>query len=83
MACINRIGASSPDGNELLQGCSGGDCYKENQGLLNVNFSENSETPAVMSEEEIKAHIVGVVPIYHFNINKGIAIFLAIGPRLQ
>ena len=83
MAYINSIGTSYPDGNELPQGCVVGDCYKANQGFLNVNFSENAETPAVMSEEEIKAHIVGVVPIYHFNINKGIAIFLAIGPRLQ
>ena len=53
MAQIVRIGTYYPDENELLQGCRVGSGYKANQGVINVNFAENSETPPGMSEEDI------------------------------
>ena len=40
-----------------------------------MNFAENAETPQDMSEEEIEAHIMGVLLIEHFNMKKGINIF--------
>ena len=45
------------------------------QGVINVNFAKNAETLPIMSEEEIEAHIMEVMLIDHFNIEKGISIF--------
>ena len=75
MAQIEIIGSSYPDDNKLPQGCKVGSGYKANQKVINVNFADNAETPPGISKEEIEAHIVGVVMIEHFNINKGIHVF--------
>ena len=75
MAQIQSIGTSYPDINKLLKGCNAGYRYKAKQGLINLNLSDNAETPQCMSEEEIKTHIMGVVLINHFNTKKGINIF--------
>ena len=40
-----------------------------------MNFAENTETPPVMSEEEIEAHTMGFVLIEHFNMKKGVDVF--------
>ena len=40
-----------------------------------MKFSDNAEKPPGMSEEEIEAHIMGVVLIDHFKLKKGINIF--------
>ena len=47
-----------------------------------MNFAEYAETPPGMPEEDIEAHIMGIVLIENFNMKKGIEI-LATGPRLQ
>ena len=44
-------------------------------GVINVNFEENAETPSDMSEEDIGAHIMGVVLVDHSNMKKGIDLF--------
>ena len=40
-----------------------------------MNSADNAEIPPGISEEEIEAHIMGVLMIEHFNIKKGIDIF--------
>ena len=52
-----------------------GSGYKAKQGVINVNFAENSDTPLGMSEEYIEDHIMGVVNIEYFNMKKVIDIF--------
>ena len=53
MANIEIVGTSYPDEKDLPQECKIGTGYKEKQGVSNVNFVENSETPPFMSKEEI------------------------------
>ena len=53
MAQIESIGTSYPDENKLPQGCKVGSGHKKNQGVINVNFVENADTPPGMSEEDI------------------------------
>ena len=43
--------------------------------MINVNFSDNAETPPGMSEEEIEYHTMVVVLVDNFNMKKGIDIF--------
>ena len=75
MAQIESIRLICPGENELLQGCNVGSSYKENQGVINVYFAENIETPPDVSEEDIEAHIMGIVLIENFNMKKGVDIF--------
>ena len=51
MAHIEITGTSYPNENELLQGYKVVSRYKANQGVINVNFSENAETPPGMAED--------------------------------
>ena len=53
MAQVERIGTSYPDEYEFLKGCHVGYSYKANQGEINVNLADNSETPPAMYEEDI------------------------------
>ena len=75
MAHIEITGTSYPNENELLQGYKVVSRYKENQGVINVKFSENADTPPGMAEDQIEAHTMGVVLIEHLNMKKGINIF--------
>ena len=61
MAHIESIGTSYLDENELPQGCNVESGYKAKQGVINVNFSDNSNKAPDMSEEEIESHIMGFV----------------------
>ena len=49
--------------------------YKVNQGSINVNFAENTENLPSMIEEEINAHIMGVVLVENYNMKKGLELF--------
>ena len=51
MAHIEITGTSYPNENELLQVYKVVSRYKANQGVINVNFSENAETPPGMAED--------------------------------
>ena len=48
---VESIGTSYADDDEFLRGCHLGAGYKENEGVINVKFSENAETPPAISEE--------------------------------
>ena len=75
MAQVDSIEKSYSNDNEFLQGCNLGAGYKEKQGVINVNFAENVGTSPAVYEEEIEAHIMGVVLIENFNTKKGIDVF--------
>ena len=51
MAQAESIGTSYPDEDEFLQGFHVGSVYKANQGVINVNLTDNAETPPAMSED--------------------------------
>ena len=55
--------------------CHSGSVYKVNQGVINVNFVENSDNPPAMTEEDINDHPMWVVVSEHYNMKKGLEIF--------
>ena len=72
---VESIRISYPDQDKFLKGCYVGAGYTSNQGVINLNFVENIEIPADMSEEETEYHIMGVVLVEHFNMKKGMDLF--------
>ena len=59
---VESINIAYPDEDDFLKnGCHSGAGYKIKQGVINVNFAENAENPPAMTEEDINAHIMGVV----------------------
>ena len=70
---VEGINFAYPDeGDFLKNGCHSGAGYKVKQGVINVNFAENSDNPPAMTEEDINAHIMGVVLSEHYNMKKGL-----------
>ena len=65
----------------MKNGCHSGAGYKINQGVINVNFSENAKKPPAMTEDKINAHIMGVVLVEHYNTKKGLELFGARGEK--
>ena len=45
------------------------------QGVINVNFAEKASPLDVMAEEEVEAHILGVIMVEHCSMEKGIDLF--------
>ena len=68
---VERINIAYPNKDDFLKnGYHSGSAYKVKQGVMNVNFVENSKKPPAMTEEEINAHIMGVVLVEHYNMKK-------------
>ena len=40
-----------------------------------MNFAENADNPPAMTEEDINAHIMGLVLVEHYNMKKGLELF--------
>ena len=79
---VESINIAYPDEDDFLKnGCHSGAGYKVKQGVINVNFSENAENPPAMTEEEINAHIMGVVLVEHYSMNKGLELFGECGEK--
>ena len=70
---MESINIAYPDEDDYLKnGCHSGAGYKIKQGVTNMKYSENAEKPPDMTEEEINAHIMGVVLVEHYNMKKGL-----------
>ena len=44
-------------------------------GVVHFNIDDDNLAPRVMSDEELEAHIVGVIFSQHFSLNKGLKLF--------
>ena len=49
--------------------------YTTRQRVVNFNIDDDTQDPRAMSDEELEAHIVGVIFAHHFSLNKGLKIF--------
>ena len=45
------------------------------RGVININFAEKASSLEAMSDEEIEAHILGVIMVEHYSMKKGIDLF--------
>ena len=73
---MESINISYPDKDDFFKnGFQSRAGYKVKQGVINVNFAENTENPPAMTKEEINAHIMGVVLVEHLNMKKVLELF--------
>ena len=59
----------------MENGCHSRAGYKVKQGVINVKFADDEEKPPAITEDDINSHIMGVVLLEHYKMNKGLEMF--------
>ena len=49
--------------------------YSTKQGLINLQFDDDAPTPSKMTEDQIDAHILGVILVQQYGLNNGMELF--------
>ena len=69
------IGNSSGSEGDRIECQYTGTGYTTRQGVVHCNIDDDTLAPRAMSDEELEAHIEGVIFAHHFSLNKGLKLF--------
>ena len=81
-AQVESIEMAYPNEQKLLQRVHNGAGYKTTasaarnmRGVININFAEEASPLEAMTDEDIEAHILGVIMVEHYSMKKGTDLF--------
>ena len=69
------IGNSSVSKGDRIECQYTGAGYTTRQGVVHFNIDDDTPAPRAMSDEELEAHIVGIIFAQNFSLNKDLKIF--------